>query len=69
VTTNHLSLDNAIEIYFESFDNDTIASQPSRSLSRLVRSARPYWILANVRGELARIDAITGRVHRSSENS
>jgi hypothetical protein len=58
------TLDDAVDA-FEAYCKRSgfIFDQPCSGLSRLVMSARPYWLLANIRGTLARVDADSLKVH------
>jgi hypothetical protein len=51
----------AFEAYCER--SGLIFDQPCSGLSRLVKCARPYWLLTNIRGTLARVDAGSLKVH------
>jgi hypothetical protein len=40
-----------------------VPDQPNRFMSTLVTSCCPTWHLRNIHGLLARVDAVSGRVH------
>lgn len=61
----HLAYEQAVAAYYRDLDPNSIPREPNASLSTLVQSARPTWFLRNVQGEIARVDAISGRVHAS----
>jgi hypothetical protein len=58
-----LSYDDAVAALEKFVEFPAIFMQPSESQSRLVMSARPTWILRNSSHLLARVDAVTGKVH------
>lgn len=63
-TTRLTTIDEATDAYASFCERSgLIFEQPNCGLSRLVKAARPYWLLANRHGSLARVDARSLKVH------
>lgn len=64
ITAHSTTIDDAVDAYANFCERSgVIFEQPSHGVSRLVKSACPYWLLVNIRGTLARVDAGALKVH------
>lgn len=61
-----ITYNDAVEALYEARTvRGILWQQPAAYISHIVWSARPTWHLLNVRGLMAKVDAITGTVHRN----